>query len=135
MSYTGLNYTWEQAVKDGNLIDVTGLAQELGSEHEVAISRAIWVGPSVNRCVSKLRPILESLLLWEREYRERGWKTREMWQLVRNPVTGVRQVKSKIGERVVREERGGYLRLTFLKLDESFDLRCPRPNGGSFYTM
>jgi hypothetical protein len=135
MSFIGLNYTWEQAVKDGNLIDVTGFAQELGSEHEVAISRAIWVGPSVNRCVSKLRPILESLLWWEEESRERGQETRALLQLVRNPVTGVRQVKSKVGERVVREERSGHLRPTFLKLDESFDLRCPRPNGGSFYTM
>ncbi len=124
-----MEYTRENAVKDGLLIDVTHLAKNFtGKDIQVAISKTIWDGPVIQQ---DLDPWRDTIILATTYKNEEIGLHRCGWAVTDPAVTPLMlcvQIKVDFG-------RNGRKQVTVFCHSESADYRCPRVPNASFHVM
>lgn len=122
-------YTRENAIADGLLIDVTRLAKEYtGIEVDVAISKTVWNGPVIHQDPESWRGAI--IIAANYKTREPG-PYRSAWGVTDPKITPLIlnvQIKVDFGP-------NGRKRVTVFCDSEVPDYRCQRIRNGSFHLM
>lgn len=131
-------YSIQQAVADGILLDMTPLAHEAGLRWPVFISSTFWNSREIARSETRLKALLEDSWTFRQLCEERRIGSAQYalkpnlkkrgWPLAAFPGFADMRIT------VLPSQSCGVL-LVIMCGEEDFDFRIPRKAAGSFYTM